>query len=267
MPGQAAQTCWAPGLSVKAMVKAPSRRKGPLRGRGPLQHLMVQFQVSFTRRLGPSSSAPSHRQDLPSPPAALGKGRGGCGCSEYKTAQGLTVPESLFGDLQGCDHRLHLEVLFKPKLCISAKRGERDRHETLVSQPCVPWTQRVPAAWRDHCDPSRSSHLTLGANVPWPHWTHLKKLKSMVEYLSWIRPQHAQRKWDACTRENRDQKWTQSIPAPLLARGLGASQVQLNSLGQPLAPHVPRPPGWNLHLHPHPLSCSTKPQLPQKSTP
>lgn len=36
--------------------------------------------------------------------------------------------------------------------------------------------------------------------------THLKKLKSMVEYLSWIRPQHAQRKWDACNRQNRDQK-------------------------------------------------------------
>lgn len=35
----------------------------------------------------------------------------------------------------------------------------------------------------------------------------------MVEYLSWIRPQHAQRKWDACNRQSEDQERARSIPA------------------------------------------------------
>lgn len=225
---------------------------------------MVQFQVCPGSPLITGSSAPSGPALAP---AGLGKGRGGCegcGCSKYKTAQGLTEPETLFGDLQGCDHRLHLEVLFKPKLCISAKRGEMERHETLVSQPRFPW---IPETRRDDWDPSCSHHLTLGANVPWPQWTHLKKLKSMVEYLSWISPQHAQRKWDACSRENKDQKWTQNIPAPLLPEGSVPPRYSRAPWGS-LLPHMsPEPPGWNLHPHPHPLSCSTKPQLPPKSTP
>lgn len=35
----------------------------------------------------------------------------------------------------------------------------------------------------------------------------------MVEYFAWIRPQHAQRKWDACNRQSQDQKWARSSPA------------------------------------------------------
>lgn len=54
--------------------------------------------------------------------------------------------------------------------------------------------------------PVRSAWTLVPSALQSSAWTHLKKLKSMVEYLSWIRPQHAQRKWDACNRQNRDQK-------------------------------------------------------------
>lgn len=48
---------------------------------------------------------------------------------------------------------------------------------------------------------SFNTELSWEQMPPKSRRTHLKKLKSMVEYLSWIRPQHAQRKWDACNRK------------------------------------------------------------------
>lgn len=89
-------------------------------------------------------------------------------------------------------------------------------------QPRVPWPQRIPPSTEGPLGSSRSGHLTLNCAG---EQTHLKKLKSMVEYLSWIRPQHAQRKWDACSRQNKDQKWAQSIPAR------GTSRLRLSWLG------------------------------------
>lgn len=87
------------GLGFKATLRLP----------GPLQHLVVQ-----SRGCPGSPGGDGGRARAPLGPLASGWSRArGEGAARTRPGQ-KSSGWRLFGDLQGCDHRLHLEVLFKP---------------------------------------------------------------------------------------------------------------------------------------------------------
>lgn len=96
LPGTRAEL----GLGVKAMVRLPCVGEGLseaavlLASHGPVSGMS---RVSFNQWLGQSSSpSPSHHQDLPSSPAAVGKGEGDARAVDAARANQFRV--SLAGD-------------------------------------------------------------------------------------------------------------------------------------------------------------------------
>lgn len=166
-----------------------------------------------------SSPFPPSRPAL-SPWLGWGRGRGSCescGRSKDKAVQALTGQRCYLGVCRA------MTTGFILKYCLNLSFAYLPREEGGTEVRPLPSSALCHLAPEDasmtvgilllqstpNCAGSKS---TSPPSPQQPQGTHLKKLKSMVEYLSWISPQHAQRKWDACNRQAQDQKQARSIP-------------------------------------------------------